>query len=199
MTLEEQFEYNCRHTKHGDVVIYPNELTRERAMLIMEKVERETMREFPDNFDPSKETCMRQFDTGATRDTDLNKLDYEGFLSPLVLECYAEYLNSHRKQADGQLRDSDNWQKGIGFSVYLKSLWRHFFDIWKLHREYGPIYDKKDNHCITKEEALCAVIFNASGYLHELLKEKSEPREPQPETIPEVELDKDIILTIRNF
>jgi len=29
---------------------------------------------------------IRQFTTGATRDTSDGKLDYEGFISPLVLE-----------------------------------------------------------------------------------------------------------------
>ena len=56
---------------------------------------------------------MRNFDTGATRDVDTNKLDFEGFLSPVVLERYAEYMHKNRVQADGNLRDSDNWQKGI--------------------------------------------------------------------------------------
>lgn len=116
---------------------------------------------------------MRTFDTGATRDDDTNKIDYEGFLSPLVLERYGEYMNSHRIQADGKLRDSDNWQKGISLTAYIKSLWRHFFDLWKIYRGVNcPIYDKKDGHLILADEALCAVIFNASGYLHELLKRK---------------------------
>ena len=124
------------------------------------------------------EKTMRQFDTGATRDTDLNKLDYEGFFSPLVLRCCAEYLNKHRKQADGKLRDSDNWQQGIPLTVYMKSLWRHFMDMWSYHR-----LDLRNLNVDTlKEEAICAVIFNASGYLHELLKAKSNPRKPQPET-----------------
>ena len=29
---------------------------------------------------------LEHFETGATRDTNLNKPDYEGFLSPLVLK-----------------------------------------------------------------------------------------------------------------
>ena len=107
---------------------------------------------------------MRTFESGATRDSDDDKLDFEGFLSPLVIECYAEYMHHHRKQADGALRPSDNWQKGMSKTVYAKSLWRHFFDWWKEHRGYpsreGIIY------------ALCGVLFNASGYLHEILKER---------------------------
>src|SRR6266849_2960288 len=105
---------------------------------------------------------MRKFETGATRDVDTNKLDYEGFLSPRVLERYAEYLHKHRRQADGKLRDSDNWQKGIPKDVYMKSAFRHFMDVWKNHRGLDA------NEQI--EEALCATLFNIMGYLHEELK-----------------------------
>ena len=103
---------------------------------------------------------MRIFDTGATRDSEEGKLDYEGFLSPLVLRRYAKYLNEHRVQADGKLRDSDNWQKGIPLNAYMKSMWRHFMDLWTNHRGY--IGTERI------EDTLCAIIFNASGYLHEL-------------------------------
>ena len=105
---------------------------------------------------------IRTFDSGATRDTDEGKLDYEGFLSPLVLRRYAEYMHKHRYQADGALRASDNWQRGIPKVAYMKSGWRHFFDWWTLHRS-------TDTPLEEIEEALCAVIFNASGYLHELI------------------------------
>ena len=107
---------------------------------------------------------MRKFKTGATRDDDLSKLDFEGFYSPLVMERFAEYMSKHRKQADGKLRDSDNWQKGIPKEVYIKSCFRHFMDWWKFHRGYKGRDDL--------EEALCAVIFNAQGYLFEILKER---------------------------
>lgn len=107
---------------------------------------------------------MRQFETGSTRDSDENKLDYEGFFSPLVIKQCAEYMHKHRKQADGRLRASDNWQKGIPKDVYMKSLWRHFMDLWLHHRGHLPeaTHDIKD--------ALSAIMFNASGYLYELLK-----------------------------
>ena len=106
---------------------------------------------------------MRNFDTGATRNTDEGKFDYEGFFSPIVLERYAEYMNKHRKQSDGNLRDSDNWQKGIPKSAYMKSGYRHFFDWWKEHRGIPT----KDGLI----EALCALMFNVQGYLFELLKD----------------------------
>jgi hypothetical protein len=117
---------------------------------------------------------MRTFDTGATRDSDDDKIDFEGFLSPLVIRRYAEYLHKHRTQADGKLRDSDNWQKGLPLSVYMKSLWRHFIDLWSIHRGI-TVRDPKDGHIISMEEALCGNIFNASGYLHELLKQSNIP------------------------
>lgn len=109
---------------------------------------------------------MRTFDTGATRDTDNGKYDYEGFLSPLVIERFGEYMHKHRKQADGALRDSDNWQKGMPLDAYMKSMWRHFLDVWKIHRGYAAVTDGKQ---IGIEEALCCVLFNVMGYLHEEL------------------------------
>lgn len=109
---------------------------------------------------------IRQFDSGATRDTDAGKLDYEGFLSPLVLKRYAEYLHKHRIQSDGKLRDSDNWQKGIPIKEYMKSKARHFFTTWLWHR------DKSVK--LNVEESLCAEIFNTMGMLFEVLKAKQE-------------------------
>ncbi len=111
---------------------------------------------------------MRTFDTGATRDGEEGKLDFEGFLSPLALDAYARYMHQHRKQADGALRDSDNWQKGIPLPVYMKSLWRHFFFVWRLHRAPGAWSSEAREVMI---EALCAMLFNTFGYLHEFLLE----------------------------
>jgi len=110
----------------------------------------------PDN------VSIRQFETGATRDTDVGKHDYEGFLSPLVIERFGEYMTKHRHQSDGKLRDSDNWQRGIPLAQYIKSGWRHFFDWWKAHRGYTSREGLED--------ALCGLLFNAMGYLHEHLK-----------------------------
>lgn len=112
---------------------------------------------------------MRKFNTGATRDADDGKFDYEGFLSPLVLERFAEYMHKHRIQADGTMRDSDNWQKGIPLDAYMKSGWRHFFDWWAEHRQYGSREGLED--------ALCGLIFNAQGYLHEYLQQKHDTEE----------------------
>ena len=107
---------------------------------------------------------MREFETGATRDTDEGKLDYEGFLSPLVLRRFAEYMHVNRIQADGKMRASDNWQKGIPIDQYMKSMFRHFVDVWGGHRYNTPLDER--------EVALCALMFNVQGMLYEILKEK---------------------------
>lgn len=113
---------------------------------------------------------MRNFETGATRNSDENKLDYEGFLNPLVLHRFAKYMHSHRKQADGKLRDSDNWQKGIPQTAYNKSLIRHTMDYWRLQR--GGIVINPDNGEPSDEiELLCAIIFNAQGLILEKIKD----------------------------
>lgn len=125
---------------------------------------------------------MREFKTGATRDTDAGKNDYEGFYSPLVVEAFGDYMNKHRIQADGKLRDSDNWQKGIPKDAYMKSLWRHFLDAWFIHRGYKRI-DKQTGEELTMKEVLCAILFNVQGYLFEILR-------PTGETIAEKVLRK---------
>ena len=104
---------------------------------------------------------IRTFATGATHDTDINKFDYDGFLCPLVLERYAEYMHANRKMADGSMRGSDNWKAGIPQDVYRKSGWRHFFSFWK--------------HCLIGDKAdamrdACALLFNIMGWMHEELK-----------------------------
>ena len=110
----------------------------------------------------SKGMAMRQFETGATRDSDENKLDFEGFLSPIAVRRFAEYMHVHRKQADGALRDSDNWQKGIPVTAYMKSLIRHTFELWLTWRRDG----------VVDEELLCAIWFNVQGALYESLQRR---------------------------
>jgi hypothetical protein len=114
---------------------------------------------------PQTEKGVRTFGTGATRDLDANKLDFEGFLSPLVLKRYAEHMHRARKMPDGTMRSSDNWQLGIPKDAYMKSAWRHFFDVWQSHRGIETTSDI--------ETELCGLLFNINGYLHEHLKAKS--------------------------
>ena len=107
---------------------------------------------------------MRTFKSGATRDQDETKLDYEGFYSPSVMKRFSEYMNEHRQQPNGSMRSSDNWQKGMPLEAYMKSAFRHFMDWWLVHRNYKLDQDRL-------EEALCALMFNVMGYLHEHLSQ----------------------------
>ena len=115
--------------------------------------------------DTKDDKVMRSFDTGATRDTADGKLDMEGFTHPMVEKQFAKYMNMNRLQSDGQLRDSDNWQKGIPMDAYIKSLRRHHDDVWLFHRGFK---DALESGSIIA--ALCGTIFNAQGYLLEYLK-----------------------------
>lgn len=112
-------------------------------------------------------TAIRKFETGATRDVDTDKLKYEGFIDPLVDKRFAEYMHVHRKQKDGSLRAPDNWQKGIPTEAYGDSLVRHVVD-FRLH--FDDYADEAVDADI--ESVLCAIIFNARGYLFEVLKAK---------------------------
>jgi len=110
---------------------------------------------------------IRKFDTGASRDSNEGKYDYEAFLSPLVIEEYAKYMHKNRKMSDGSLRDGDNWQMGFGdkhYDVCAKSAWRHFFDFWKEHR---GLQSRED-----MDSAICGLLFNLMAYYHKLLKER---------------------------
>lgn len=102
---------------------------------------------------------MRKFKSGATRDSDQEKLDFEGYINPLVLQRFAEYMLRHRIQTDGKLRASDNWQKGIPKDAYMKSMLRHIHNIWMEHRGY------KSREGI--DDALAGALFNIMGYMLE--------------------------------
>ena len=105
---------------------------------------------------------MRKTEAGATRDEVNGKPQYEGYLSPIVIKRFGEYMLKHQTQADGELRDADNWQKGLKKEWYIDSAWRHFMDWWLEHRGYESREGLQD--------ALCALLFNVSGYLYEDLR-----------------------------
>ncbi len=114
----------------------------------------------------NKQALNRQFTTGANRNSEEGKIDPEGFLSPLVLEEFFIYMHKNRFLADGTFRDSDNWQKLFGedhYSVCMKSLWRHFFDLWKEHRGIKTEGGKKD--------AINGILFNTMAYAQKLYKD----------------------------
>lgn len=108
---------------------------------------------------------MRQYGK-ATRDDDTNKIDPEGFYSPLVVQRFSEYMLSHQNTPLGK-RESDNWQHLFGekhTDVCMKSLWRHFLDLWLFHRGYKGRDDI--------ETSLCAILFNTQAYLYKILLDR---------------------------
>lgn len=129
---------------------------------------------------PEKPRETRTFPTGATRDVDTTKLDYEGFLSPFVLERFSQYMHECRLRniPEGQtVRSSDNWQKGMPFDAYMKSMVRHLVDAWKDHRAKGPTTHAEAEK--KREDTLCAILFNVQGYLQELLVAKHAAYRPK--------------------
>lgn len=123
---------------------------------------------------PEHGRAKRVFDTGASRDATAHKPDYEGFLSPAVVLEFGRYMHKNREMADGSLRDSDNWQRGIPLDAYAKSLLRHVVQVWALHRRL-EVFDYDGVTPVDIKEALCGALFNVQGYLHETLKRESEP------------------------
>ncbi len=107
---------------------------------------------------------IRTFDSGATRDTAEGKLEIAGFLHPLVVERFCEYMNDNRKMKDGSVRASDNWQSGFPEEVLMQSSWRHFLDFWKEHKGIAT--------SAGLEVALCAILFNVQAYLLQVLKKR---------------------------
>ena len=105
---------------------------------------------------------MRKFNTGATRGDDRDKIDPEAALSPLVLQAYCEYIRKHRVEEAGEVRNDENWQKGIPIASYMKSFLRHVLEAWRAYRNNEPM-----------KEALFAVMFNTMGMLHENLKREN--------------------------
>ena len=108
---------------------------------------------------------MRVFESGATRNVEVDP-DYHGFLSPLALHAYGEYMHRHRQQADGTMRDSDNWQKGIPNDAFVRSLVRHVHDIQLVFDGYGELarQDDRDDNVLLAH--LSAALFNVQGLLH---------------------------------
>ncbi len=118
---------------------------------------------------------IREFETGATRDTDESKLDWEGFIAPIATFEFVKYMHGHRTQTDGNLRDADNWQKGMPRRQYVKSLIRHTWNLWLLWRSDDEgrtaAYEAK------LIELLCAIWFNVQGLIYEIVIRRDVPEE----------------------
>jgi hypothetical protein len=127
---------------------------------------------------PGSATGLRVAPSGATRDAEgLTKNDYRGFLSPIVLQRFGDYMTKHRVQADGSVRASNNWKKGLPRVWYHSSLVRHLIDLWASLERQTPITTYEFQ---SENDLLCAIIFNAQGLLHERLLGRSVPEPEEP-------------------
>lgn len=89
------------------------------------------------------------------------------------------YLARHRKQSDGEMREFDNYKKGIPPQEYVKSRWRHHFASWAT---LEPMMDATQEDFQTfienmteeqfheLEEDIHGELFNTMGLLMELCK-----------------------------
>ena len=118
---------------------------------------------------------MRKFETGATRSPIGDKLRYADFLDSRVIKRYCQYMHKHRVQADGQVREPNNWKKGIDRASLVDSLNRHQMDVLMWYHGYEDEMEEPI------EEALCAVMFNTMALLDAVLK--SEVRAIDMETL----------------
>jgi len=121
------------------------------------------------------DAAIRTFATGATRTAADNKLRFDGFLSPLSLVRYAEYMHEKREMPDGSRRDPDNWKKGITEQSYYESLLRHAVDLMLHNDGYPELAEEPDI-----ESVVCAIMFNAHGLLHEKVKARLAKAKPDP-------------------
>lgn len=126
-----------------------------------------------------KTSVVREFPTGAVRDLVQDKLDFRGFISPKALRRFAAYMNKNRKLADGSLRNSDDWKKGIPISVYIESLLRHTFEYWELVDD-GFFLSQDEALMREADEVICGILFNAMGYIHERVKDLDSTDTPYP-------------------
>lgn len=97
---------------------------------------------------------MRQFATGAVRDSEDGKEDYIETISWTAFARYAAYMTS-KKTKYGQ----GNFKKGIPIEAYEKSLVRHLQKY--LANKYEGGQTERD------EDHLSAILFNVFGIMHE--------------------------------
>jgi hypothetical protein len=117
---------------------------------------------------------IRHFETGATRNPSTHKINPAKAMSSLVMERYCRYMASRRVQPGGEIRSDDNWKKGIDLDSYMESGQRHNLHWLEIHDGF-ECTDEDSGEKVDLETACCALLFNVSGYLHEILKAKSVP------------------------
>jgi hypothetical protein len=146
---------------------------------------------FPESEEPpAKPGVIRLFETGATRNVEVDP-DIHGSTSPLALQMFGRYMQEHRLQADGTMRDADNWKKGITRDSYMRSMRRHLHDLELHYSGYGDLA-RDDLYA-----ALSGLFFNVQGFMHEQMKADIETEREQEAAAPRSEIRSDG-LTLRN-
>ena len=117
---------------------------------------------------------MREFETGATRDNDQDKHDPHGALDPGVLKAFTAYMHRCSFLPDGTTRPASNWKKGITKESYMKSLTRHFLDLWELD-EGKEVRRPETGELVNLNDCLGGIFFNLAGYWRTVLQERETP------------------------
>lgn len=117
---------------------------------------------------------LRISESGAIRNSDIGKINYQGALSPLILEAYGKYIEKHSLLPDGTRRNNKNWQNLFGTpeehrQVCIESAWRHFIDLLMEHDGY----ESRDGI----DEALGGLMFNIQAYWFSFLIERKRKNE----------------------
>jgi hypothetical protein len=96
---------------------------------------------------------ITQFKTGAIRDSQEGKTDYNETISWTALNRYARYMTGKKAKYG-----AGNFKKGIETWSYVQSMLRHV-DKW-MRNTYEEGNDEKD------EDHLSAIVFNVFGIMH---------------------------------
>lgn len=110
---------------------------------------------------------MRTFPKGGTRSDDDGKIDY-AHLSALADRVWCEYMHEHRIQENGELREPDNYKKGLSLESYKKSLRGHMQDL-NLILEGHKVFEKGKE--VTPFDAIMAIRFNVQGVIIETMRD----------------------------
>lgn len=102
---------------------------------------------------------VTHFESGAIRDSQEGKEEYQEAISDLTLRRYALYMLSQAKKYG-----KGNWKKGISSESYSNSLDRHL-NKYRIKKNWGIDIEPGVDH-------LSAALFNLQGLIHNEEMEK---------------------------
>ena len=85
----------------------------------------------------------RTFETGATRNGNKGKYEFDKYVNPINELSYAQYMKSHQV-INWEYRPWDNRQKGIPFDSLFESAYRHMQTLCLLYQWYD-VYEIEEN------------------------------------------------------